>query len=157
MPTFDTSFDVPGNRTVGDGVVCGRVYLNSTFFDVKKAAAGCGATRFEFNKNVYVLVGDKWKKQIIRRNKKAKIIKSDDTTGPYPGKTWEQQAFEDGFDPMQSLFSYLVTAKIDPPLICDNPECKKPLSVNVHFCCQECFESYWEQSSQDAQAEARSS
>jgi len=72
------------------------------------------------------------------------------TIGPYPGRTWEQEAeiYAD------KIFGYWVIEQIDVGK-CDNIACHKPISEKYHFCSKECKDIVDDECIAEARAEAQ--
>jgi hypothetical protein len=68
----------------------------------------------------------------------AKLINDTDSIGPYPGRTWEEEA-ADARAPNggECIFPYRVIEQIDRGK-CDNWSCAKPISEKHHFCSKKC-------------------
>jgi len=84
----------------------------------------------------------------------AKVHRWNNTlAGPYPGRTWEQEA--EALERKRGhelLFAYGVPAKIDPGK-CDR--CLKPNSPDHTYCSRACFKAAEREARQEAEWEAR--
>lgn len=72
----------------------------------------------------------------------AKLINNIGSTGPYPGRTWKEEADAVGDSP----FGFSVIAQIDKGK-CDHWDCRKPVDEHYHCCSKECYDLFVEEHS----------
>ena len=77
----------------------------------------------------------------------AKLVNKTSLIGPYPGRTWEQEAAAMG----KSLFPLWVIAKIEKDK-CD--QCMEPCLPTFTCCCKKCYVNMCLDSEAEAAAEA---
>jgi len=80
----------------------------------------------------------------------AKLINNTNSIGPYPGRTWEEEAEAVGDSP----FAFSVIRQIDRGR-CDNCHCGEPIDEHYHFCSEECYEFFNDECRREAEWEAR--
>jgi len=80
----------------------------------------------------------------------AKLVNNTDSIGPYPGRTWEEEAEDVGDSP----FAFMVVAQIDKGK-CDNWQCGKPIDEKHHFCSKKCYDFFNDECEMEGEWEAR--
>jgi hypothetical protein len=81
-----------------------------------------------------------------------KIVNLSKTKGPYPGRTWEEEAVEAERERGASLFSFLIVAKVEEEK-CDH--CLGSCSPDFSCCSKKCFEERNQEAREEAEWEAR--
>ena len=85
----------------------------------------------------------------------AKLINKTDSTGPYPGRTWKQEADATRApNGGEALFPYCVQEQITRGE-CDNYACRKAISEKHHFCSKKCADIVEQECREEGEWEAR--
>lgn len=79
-----------------------------------------------------------------------KLINNTDSIGPYPGRTWQDEADAVGDSP----FAYMVTRQIEEG-VCDDVFCGREVDAAYHFCSKGCYDAYLGRVADEGEAEAR--
>jgi hypothetical protein len=85
----------------------------------------------------------------------AKLINNTNSTGPYPGRTWKQEAAaKRAPNGGECLFPYAVMEQLEVGT-CDYLPCGKKVGKKYHYCSKACADNAEREARDEAEAEAR--